>query len=110
MTLVGRFLRRTRIDEVPQFWNVLCGDMSVIGPRPERCQFARHFAARVPGYGERLKVRPGITGLAQVHGGYRTSVYYKLRYDWLYIHRPSVRQELHILLRTVATVLRCAGT
>jgi exopolysaccharide biosynthesis polyprenyl glycosylphosphotransferase len=110
VTPVGRFLRRTRLDEVPQFWNVLRGDMSVIGPRPERPEFAQEFADRIPGYVQRLRVRPGITGLAQVYGDYLTSVYHKLRYDWIYMHRMSVWQELQVLVMTVWTVVRSAGT
>jgi len=110
ITLLGRLLRKTRVDEVPQFWNVLRGDMSVVGPRPERPEFAQDFADRIPGYTQRLKVRPGITGLAQVYGDYLTSVYHKLRYDWIYIHRMSVWQELRILLLTVWIMLSRAGT
>ncbi|MHC5034606.1 MAG: sugar transferase [Planctomycetota bacterium] len=110
VTRVGRFLRQTRIDEIPQFWNVLRGDMSVVGPRPERPEFAREFAVRITGYLERLKVRPGITGLGQVYGDYLTSVYHKLRYDWIYVHRMSFWQDLCILLQTVRTVLTRAGT
>jgi lipopolysaccharide/colanic/teichoic acid biosynthesis glycosyltransferase len=93
VTRVGKFLRRTRIDEIPQFWNVIRGDMSVIGPRPERPEFAQEFVEKVPGYAQRLKVRPGITGLAQVYCDYLTSVYHKLRYDWIYINRMSFWQE-----------------
>lgn len=110
ITLVGRLLRKTRLDEIPQFWNVLRGDMSVIGPRPERPEFAQEFADRIPGYVQRLKIRPGITGLAQVYGDYLTSVYHKLRYDWIYIHRMSVWQELRILVLTVWTMASRAGT
>jgi len=110
ITPVGRVLRKIRIDEIPQFWNVLRGDMSVIGPRPERPEFAQEFADRIPGYAQRFKVRPGITGLAQVYGDYLTSVYHKLRYDWIYMHRLSVWQELCILLRTVGVMLSRSGT
>ncbi len=110
ITPVGSFLRKTRLDEIPQFWNVLRGDMSVIGPRPERPEFAEEFADRIPGYVQRLKVRPGITGLAQVYGDYLTSVYHKLRYDWIYMHRMSVWQELRIVGMTVWTMMTRAGT
>ena len=109
VTPVGWFLRRTRIDEIPQFWNVLKGAMSVVGPRPERPEFVEEFAKNIPRYAERLKVRPGITGLAQVYGGYRTSVYHKLRYDWIYLHRISLWQELRIIVRTAGIVLGRAG-
>ena len=84
--------------------------MSVIGPRPERPEFTQEFAARIPGYAQRLKVRPGITGLAQVYGDYLTSVYHKLRYDWIYIHRMSLWHDFRILLLTVRTILTRAGT
>ena len=110
ITRVGRFLRQTRLDEIPQFWNVVKGEMSVVGPRPERPEFVSEFASRIPGYRERLKVRPGITGLAQVYGDYLTSVYHKLRYDWIYLHRMSLWQDLRIILMTVVTVLTRAGT
>lgn len=110
ITAIGRLLRKTRIDEIPQFWNVLRGDMSVVGPRPERPEFAEEFALRIPGYAQRLNVRPGITGLAQVYGDYLTSVYHKLRYDWIYMHRMSFWQEVRILLMTVVVVLTRAGT
>jgi len=109
ITPVGHWLRQTRIDEMPQFWNVLRGEMSVVGPRPERPEFAEGFVRSIPGYSERLKVRPGITGLAQVYGGYRTSVYHKLRYDWIYLHRMSVWHDLRILIRTAGIVLSRAG-
>ena len=110
VTPVGRFLRQTRIDEIPQFWNVLVGEMSVVGPRPERPEFGLEFAASIPAYHERHKVRPGITGLAQVYGDYLTSVYHKLRYDWLYIRRLSLLLDLRILLLTAGTVLSRKGT
>jgi exopolysaccharide biosynthesis polyprenyl glycosylphosphotransferase len=110
ITTIGRIMRKTRIDEIPQFWNVLRGQMSIVGPRPERPEFAEEFALRIPGYTQRLNVRPGITGLAQVYGDYLTSVYHKLRYDWIYMHRMSLWQELRILLMTVVVVLTRAGT
>jgi len=95
---------------MPQFWNVLRGEMSIVGPRPERPEFAEEFTLRIPGYAQRLNVRPGITGLAQVYGDYLTSVYHKLRYDWIYMHRMSFWQEVRILLMTVVVVLTRAGT
>jgi exopolysaccharide biosynthesis polyprenyl glycosylphosphotransferase len=110
ITRVGRILRKTRVDELPQLWNVLRGDMSIVGPRPERPEFAREFDARIPGYLQRLRVRPGITGLAQVYGDYLTSVYHKLRYDWIYINRMSIWQEVRILLMTVGIIFSRSGT
>jgi exopolysaccharide biosynthesis polyprenyl glycosylphosphotransferase len=109
VTPLGRLLRVTRLDELPQFVNVLRGDMSVVGPRPERPEFTAGFVARVPGYAKRLTVKPGITGLAQVCGGYDTDVHTKLRYDWMYLYRQSVWLDLRILLRTLWVVLSCAG-
>jgi len=110
VTAVGRFLRATRLDELPQFWNVIKGDMSVVGPRPERPEFVSNFMAQVPGYAKRHEVRPGITGLAQVYGGYLTNVYNKLRYDWLYLYRCSLWYDLRIVLLTVKVVFGRAGT
>lgn len=110
VTAVGRFLRATRLDELPQFLNVLKGDMSVVGPRPERPEFVAQFVREVPGYAKRHDVRPGITGLAQVYGGYLTNVYNKLRYDWLYLYRCSFWYDLKIIMLTVKVVLSRKGT
>ena len=112
VTRVGRFLRRTRLDEVPQFLNVLRGEMSVVGPRPERLCFISRFEQNVPRYRDRLLVRPGITGLAQVENGYDTgldSVRRKVKLDCAYIERASVRTDLDILRRTVRVVLKGTG-
>jgi lipopolysaccharide/colanic/teichoic acid biosynthesis glycosyltransferase len=110
MTTVGRWLRATRLDELPQFVNVIKGDMSVVGPRPERPEFVGQFLKEVPGYAKRHEVRPGITGLAQVYGGYLTTVYSKLRYDWLYLYRCSFWYDLRIIGLTIKVVLSRAGT
>jgi exopolysaccharide biosynthesis polyprenyl glycosylphosphotransferase len=109
VTPLGRLLRLTRLDEVPQFFNVLRGDMSVVGPRPERPEFVGGFLADIPGYAKRLAVRPGITGLAQVRGGYDTDVHTKLKYDWAYVYRQSTWLDVRILLSTARVVLLCAG-
>ena len=112
VTRFGRLLRSTRLDETPQFWNVLRGEMSVVGPRPERPSFVRQFEREVPGYRDRLLVRPGITGLAQITTGYDTdlsSVRRKVALDRRYVQRASLGQDLAILLRTVRVVLRGTG-
>lgn len=110
VTRVGAFFRRFRIDEIPQFINVLKGDMSFVGPRPERPLFVRNFLRTLPGYSERHKVKPGITGLAQVRGYYDTSVENKLKYDLAYIYNQSFSLDLMILLETIKTVLIRPGS
>lgn len=112
ITRVGRFLRQTRLDEVPQFWNVLRGEMTLIGPRPERLCFVRQYEATVPGYLARLDALPGITGLAQVNNGYDEdlrSIQRKLRLDTFYIARAGWTLDLRILLSTVRVVLTGEG-
>ncbi len=112
ITPVGRFLRRTRIDELPQFFNVLRGDMSIVGPRPERAYFIRRIEQRLPEFHERLRTRPGITGLDQVKIGYTNTeegLREKLRYDLEYIRRFGPLRDLSILLRTVGVVITGKG-
>jgi exopolysaccharide biosynthesis polyprenyl glycosylphosphotransferase len=104
ITSLGHVLRATRLDELPQLINVLIGNMSVIGPRPERPFFVRSFQAMLPDYNLRFAVRPGITGLAQVAGGYSTPVEQKLNLDLLYISDYSVMRDIWILLRTIPVV------
>jgi exopolysaccharide biosynthesis polyprenyl glycosylphosphotransferase len=110
VTRVGAVLRRFRLDEWPQLINVLKGDMSFVGPRPERPGFVRQFASTVTGYHERLKVQPGITGLAQVRGFYDTTAEKKLRYDLAYIYNHSFSLDLLILLETIKVVLVRKGS
>ncbi len=112
VTPVGRFLRRTRFDELPQLVNVLRGDMSFIGPRPERPFFVEKFRRAIPGYMDRLTVPPGITGLAQVEHKYDTNledVRLKLEYDVRYVRRRSFWLDLRILLKTIRVVLSGSG-
>ncbi|AWN27383.1 exopolysaccharide biosynthesis polyprenyl glycosylphosphotransferase [Streptomyces sp. NEAU-S7GS2] len=110
MSRVGRLLRRTSLDELPQLWNVLRGEMSLVGPRPERPFFVERFLGTCPDYGARLRMPAGMTGLAQVHGlRGDTSVEDRVRFDNLYIDSWSLRQDLLILLRTVASVVRLEG-
>ena len=109
VTRVGRFIRLTRIDELPQLFNVLKGDMSLIGPRPERPVFTEKFAKEIPGFKKRLCVKPGITGWAQVNGGYNLTPAQKLEMDMFYIHFQSFRLDLEILIRTVWVVISGHG-
>lgn len=109
---VGKFLRRAHIDEIPQFVNVLKGDMSLIGPRPERPVFVEQFKKEIPDYEKRLTVKPGITGLAQVWHKYDESiedVHKKIKYDVLYIKKLCFLTDLRILWRTVRVVFTGEG-
>jgi lipopolysaccharide/colanic/teichoic acid biosynthesis glycosyltransferase len=105
VTRLGRIMRAARIDELPQLINVLKGDMSLVGPRPERPHFVRRYSERIPGYELRLTVRPGISGLAQVCGRYSTSAERKLHYDLMYISNYSLLGDIRILFRTVLVIL-----
>jgi exopolysaccharide biosynthesis polyprenyl glycosylphosphotransferase len=112
ITRVGRFIRRTRMDELPQLFNVLMGHMSLIGPRPEQTAFVREFAATIPSYPYRHLVRPGLTGWAQVQQGYADSAdttRVKLSYDLYYVAHYSLALDLLIALKTVRTVLTGFG-
>jgi len=112
VTRVGKFLRRSRLDEVPQFLNVLRGEMSLVGPRPERMVFVRQLEKDIPNYRDRLLVLPGITGLAQVINGYDDgldSVRRKVELDRQYIKKAGFRQDGSILLSTVSVVLKGEG-
>jgi exopolysaccharide biosynthesis polyprenyl glycosylphosphotransferase len=109
VTAVGRFLRRCRLDELPQLLNILVGDMSLVGPRPERPHFVGQFLKSVPQYAERYRVRPGVTGLAQVRGGYDTPARNKARYDLIYLRNRSLTLDLRILAQTVVIVLAGRG-
>jgi sugar transferase (PEP-CTERM system associated) len=112
VTSVGRILRQTRIDELPQLWNVLRGDMSFVGPRPERPQFVTQLTATIPFFNQRHVLKPGITGWAQVRHSYAASVedaIEKLQYDLYYIKNLSLWLDLMILVETVKTVIRRRG-
>jgi lipopolysaccharide/colanic/teichoic acid biosynthesis glycosyltransferase len=118
VTTFGRFLRRTRMDELPQFWSVLVGDMSIVGPRPERPEFVLRLEEEIPFYQERLfELRPGITGLAQVNQDYDGSlddVRSKLLYDHVYASRliswrSWVYTDSQIFMRTFAVVFAMKG-
>ena len=109
VTAIGRALRSARIDEIPQLWNVVQGDMSLVGPRPERPEFADTFARSISGYTLRHSARPGLTGLAQVSGEYSTEPDIKLRYDLAYLNNWSIGLDLSILLRTLPVILTRRG-
>jgi exopolysaccharide biosynthesis polyprenyl glycosylphosphotransferase len=100
-----RWVRATRMDELPQVWNVLRGEMSLVGPRPERPELTVQFEAEIPGYAQRYELPPGLTGLAQIHGRYHTDAEYKLGYDLQYLVNWSPVLDLEILVRTVWVVL-----
>lgn len=112
ITRLGRFLRKTRIDEFPQLFNVLKGEMSVVGPRPERPFFIEKLSTEVPNYTRRLEVLPGITGLAQVEGGYDVTlddVKKKVSHDLEYIRISSIKSDVLIMFRTVGVMLGARG-
>jgi exopolysaccharide biosynthesis polyprenyl glycosylphosphotransferase len=109
VTSLGRYLRALRLDELPQLWNVLRGDMSFVGPRPERPEFVGAFERDIHGYAERFRIRPGLTGYAQVNGEYHTSAPTKLKYDLAYIYNRSLWLDLKILSETVKVILTRRG-
>jgi lipopolysaccharide/colanic/teichoic acid biosynthesis glycosyltransferase len=106
LTRIGRWLKASQLDEIPQLWNVLRGDMSFVGPRPIRPRFFTELAHDLPAYWQRLVVRPGLTGFAQVRRGYETSMAEKLAHDLEWIADRSVRLYLRTLVITAARVLR----
>lgn len=110
VTPLGRILRATRLDELPQLWNVLKGDMSLVGPRPERPHFVRKYEREIPSYAQRHLVRPGITGLAQVHGTYHTDARDKLRFDLIYVSHRSWLLDANVMLRTAQVVMSSRGS
>jgi exopolysaccharide biosynthesis polyprenyl glycosylphosphotransferase len=112
ITWVGRILRRTRLDELPQVINVLQGDMSMVGPRPERPGFIEELQEKIPFYRTRLTVKPGLTGWAQIHYGYGNSVedsLIKLQYDLYYIRHWSLWLDIYVILKTISVVLSLRG-
>lgn len=113
VTKIGRFLRRTRLDELPQLWHVLTGDMSFVGPRPERPEFVADLTTQIPFYGQRHTVRPGLTGWAQIRHGYGASMadaQEKLQFDLFYIKNMSFAFDVFIVLETVKTILMRRGS
>ncbi|MGG2467900.1 sugar transferase [Paraclostridium bifermentans] len=106
---VGKFIRKTRIDEIPQLFNILKGDMTIVGPRPERPMFTYQFEEETPGFINRLLVKPGLTGLAQINGGYDMSYIEKLKWDTLYIKNKSIFMNMYIIVKTVGIVFTGKG-
>ena len=101
ITKVGHFIRACRIDELPQLFNILLGDMSIVGPRPERPEIAQQYQETLPEFALRLQVKAGLTGLAQVYGRYNTEPYYKLQMDLMYINDMSFLKDLQLILATI---------
>ena len=109
VTTFGKFIRKTRIDELPQLWNVIKGEMSLIGPRPELEVFYKEFEKTIPNFRDRLQVRPGLGGWAQVNGGYDITPKEKLEYDLEYIENLSFKLEAEIFFKTIKVVLTGDG-
>ena len=110
ITPVGRFLRAVRLDELPQLFNVLSGDMSLVGPRPERPEIIAEYQKEMPEFVFRTRVKAGVTGFAQIYGKYNTVPYDKLKLDLFYIENYSLWMDLKLILMTVKTVLKKDST
>ena len=109
VTKIGVFLRKSRLDELPQLWNILVGDMSFVGPRPEREYFYNIFEEYIPDFGQRMLVKPGLTGWAQVNGGYELKPEEKIVYDLEYIRNWSLGMDMKCILMTVKLVFTHEG-
>ena len=101
ITKVGKVIRKVRLDELPQLFNIFSGDMSIVGPRPERPEIAAQYEAEMPEFKLRLQAKAGLTGYAQVYGKYNTTPYDKLQMDLMYIAHPSFLQDLKICFATI---------
>lgn len=108
-TRFGALLRKTRLDELPQLWNILKGEMSFVGPRPERKYFYEQFEKYIVGFSNRLVVTPGLTGYAQVNGGYELAPEEKIVYDMEYIARRSIRLDLQCIVKTALLIFTHDG-
>ena len=110
VTKVGKLIRQTRIDELPQLWNVLKGDMSIVGPRPERAVFIEEFQKTLPAFSQRLAVKPGLTGWAQINGGYELTPAEKLELDLYYIQHTNIRLDVKIMIKTLRVIVTGDGS
>lgn len=110
ITKVGNIIRATRIDELPQILNILKGEMSIVGPRPERIEHVEKYSKEIPEFSYRLKVKGGLTGYAQIYGKYNTSAYDKLRLDLMYIEKYSILLDIKLILMTLQIMLRKEST
>lgn len=109
VTKIGHFMRKTRIDELPQFWSIIKGDMSLVGPRPERFILTEEFSKRWPGFSRRLRIIPGLTGYAQIHGGYDLKPNEKCKLDNYYIEHWSLKFDFRIALETFKIIFNGNG-
>ena len=110
ITPVGKFIRSCRLDELPQFFNILAGDMSIVGPRPERPEIAEQYEGEMPAFSLRLQVKAGLTGFAQVYGKYNTTPYDKLQMDLMYVNKMSVTEDLRLIFATMRAIFMPEST
>lgn len=110
ITRLGKFIRATRLDELPQLWNILRGDMSLVGPRPERPEIAEQYSREIPEFNTRLQVKAGLTGYAQVHGKYNSTPQDKLHMDLMYISSQTIALDIKLILQTIQTMLKREST